>query len=396
MRIFGSDILPGLDLLSSIFNPEPAAPTKPNSLDDVFKIFGGGAPDPNYPVEDYSGVMHLDQGSQNSCGTTSLAMALNFLGGSNDYNTGMIDGEIRRMNSFGTAPSDLVKYAREHGFEAGMYNNSSIDELKQHLAEGHAVQVAIDDPYGEGGSGPFNTKDHYVLVTGFVKGADAKEYVKIRDPNGDDNPNAGRWTGDKTENGDYLMPVDVFQQKWGHTPDGYNNFMIAYAKGGTDLPPDRLDGVEHSIDIANVYWNTVNDFDRVIHPDNVGSFVHGVVGVVGGAPFIVPTAVGWAFSYLGDNLRDWAKGLPPGLRNIGMAAGDVLSIPGNFLTTIGSSMSEAADDFGGAFDKLLNGDIGGAFGSAVAGVGDVAGGVVDAVGGAISDGVKAVEDFFGF
>src|SRR5205085_883206 len=96
------------------------------------------------------------------------------------------------------------------GLSAGMYNNSTIDELKEHISEGHAVMVCLDDPYGTEGSQIFDTKDHYVIVTGFSY-HDGKEFVKIRDPNGPDNPNASTYGGD----GDYEMPIDDFKAKWG-------------------------------------------------------------------------------------------------------------------------------------------------------------------------------------
>jgi hypothetical protein len=224
-------------------------------------------------------VPHLDQGDENSCGTTGLTMILDYLLGRTDVNQADIDRAIRRVESFGTSPTDLAKYARSQGLESGMYNRSTIDNLKDQIRQGHAVQVAINDPYDTPQDGLLDFKDHYLIVTGFVT-KDGKEYVKVRDSNGDDNPNASRWS---TGNADYLIPLDIFEEKWGpDTDDGYDNFMIVYAPAGTELPPDRLDGVEHSVAIAQTYWNEANNTNRLFHPDDFGSLLHGAIGTVGG------------------------------------------------------------------------------------------------------------------
>src|SRR5262249_26304392 len=156
----------------------------------------------------------------------------------------------------------------------------TIAELQDHLRQGHAVQVSLDDPYDKGNHYPINVKDHYVIVTGFEMYM-GKEYVRLRDPNGADNGNAKKWPTSLPGRADYSMPLDIFLTKWGpNTDDGYNNFMVVYARPGTVLAPTRLDGLEHSIAIADGYWNLVNDADRLVHPDSVGSWLHGAAGTV--------------------------------------------------------------------------------------------------------------------
>ena len=130
--------------------------------------------------------------------------------------------------------------------------------------------VALDDPYSNGSAG--GPKDHYVIVTGIETDAAGNEFVKIRDPNGANNPNAGRLGG----GADYRMPKAEFLQKWGKTFDGYDNFMLVFGKPGENLPSDRLTGVEHSIHVAESYRVTANNIDRMFSPDDVPSFVRGL------------------------------------------------------------------------------------------------------------------------
>lgn len=300
------------------------------------------------PAGDWSGVPHFDQGSQSSCGTTSLRMVLQYLTGRSP-SQGEIDDAIRR-GDFGTAPADLKRYAQEQGVPAGMYNHSSIDEMKSHIAKGRAVMVSLDNPYSNGSDGGF--KDHYVIVTGFeVK--DGKEFVKIRDPNGDNNGNINRLGG----NADYSMPIEEFQQKWGaETEDGFKNFMMVYGRPGESLPADRLDGMETSIAMSSALMNTVNNFDRVISPENVGVFAHGLIGGIGAVGSLLPTGVGWGLNWLGNKLDKFSKGLPFPLSAVGIPVASVLRAGGVALAEIGAGFSNGADRLGGAFGSLFKGD----------------------------------------
>ncbi len=342
---------------------------------------------PFEPSEDWSMVPRLDQGSQNSCGTTSLAMMLTFLTGK-PFTTAEIDKQIRRLNSFGTAPADLKRFAEDQGIPCAMLNNSSISELKDQIAQGRGVMVSLDDPYSNGSDGGF--KDHYVCVTGFEM-KNGKEYVKIRDPNGDDNPNATKFGG----NGDYSMPIEEFEKKWGKTTDGYNNFMMVFGHPGEDLPADRLDGMEASVDMASAYWNLANNVDRIFSPDDVGSFAHGVIGGLGAAGTILPTAIGWGVNWLGTQVHDFAKKLPFPLSGVGIALATPFQAVGTAIADISAGFSNAGDRLGGAFESLFHGDFKG-FGTGLFNAGKevvkgVVNGVVDA-GKAVVNGAKDIAE----
>lgn len=333
-------------------------------------------------------------------------MMLTFLTG-RSYSTGDIDREIRRVDSFGTAPEDLKRYAESQGIPCGMYNNASIEEIKEHLRAGRGVMVALDAPYGRNSGG---VMDHYVNVTGIVS-VGGREFVRIRDPNGDDNPNATKYGG----NGDYLMPMDDFLKSWGgKTIDGYHNFMMVYGREGDDLPADRLDGAEHSVAIASSYWNLRNNLDRVFSPDGLGSFARGAIGTIGAGVMLLPTGVGWVVSSVGNGIRNLADSMPFGLKQTGIVLALPFQMIGRAWSRIMAGYSNAFDRIGQSVEHLLDGKIAKAAESAVAGVGEAAAGIVhgavDAgkaaveaakdVGGGIVDAAndagKAVGDFFGF
>src|SRR5215471_5663516 len=83
---------------------------------------------------------YFDQGSQNACGTTTLAEIMSYLGVPETKDD--IDSTIRQMNIY-TAPDDMIRYARDHGLEAEGYNNSSWDEVKAMLDAGHPVLAMV-------------------------------------------------------------------------------------------------------------------------------------------------------------------------------------------------------------------------------------------------------------
>lgn len=350
-----------------------------------FEPFGAGPTTaaPNGVALDFSGVPALDQGTQNSCGTTSLAMIFDFLG-RGDITQSAIDREIRRTNLWGTAPTDLVEFARANGLSAGMYNQSTLDEVRGHLAAGRPVMVALDDPYSNGSDG--GPKDHYVIVTGIETDAAGNEFVKIRDPNGANNPNAGRLGG----GADYRMPKDEFLKKWGKTFDGYDNFMLVFGKPGENLPSDRLTGVEHSIHVAESYRVTANNIDRMFSPDDVPSFVRGLAT---GIPSIIPglvSGVGWGVSFAGKKLTEISQNAPFVLKQLGLIGGGLVDGVGQFLTNIGAGVSGGIDQIGGGLEKLLHGDVKGFFEGIGGGLWKMGKGVVEGVYGftkSLADGV---------
>src|SRR5882672_2098048 len=72
----------------------------------------------------------VDQGDTLACGTSSLAMIMNYLGV--HVSRQDIDSEVRRVDQ-GAMPQPLIDYAREHGLEAEGYNHGSWDEIKSYI-----------------------------------------------------------------------------------------------------------------------------------------------------------------------------------------------------------------------------------------------------------------------
>jgi hypothetical protein len=342
----------------------------------------------------------IDQGSSSACGSSSLAMIMNYLGV--PVSRQDIDREIRRTDN-GLPPQALIDYAREHGLEAEFYNHGSWDELKSFIGRGIPVQAQINTE-ADGSK----THMHWVAVIGFRT-----------DPRTGEEQIGFRNSADKGQV-EWMSRAD-FEKRWSHPLDGvgYDNSFIAYAPGGTDLPPSRWDGVEGFTALNDGALNVANNWDRIVDPDNFGSFVHGVIGLPGGVVQTIGGAFGFGIQTAGDWL-DQKVGDVPVLgwfaRPIGKVLDGIGAGIGNFFGGIGDGIN----CIGGAFENLFNGNVGGFFsglynaGSKFVGgffgaVGSVAGGFVNAagsvvdtvgdgfkaVGGAISDGVSAVGDFLG-
>jgi hypothetical protein len=347
---------------------------------------------------DDSRMPPVDQGDTNSCGTSSLAMIMNYLGV--PVSRQDIDSEVRRVDQ-GAMPQPLIDYARANGLEAEGYNHGSWDEIKGYIERGIPVQALINvKADGDPSNG------HFVAVVGFrTDPKTGEEQIGFRNSADGGKVN---W-----------MSRAEFENKWTNHFAGFDKFFIAYAPGGTDLPKGRWDGIEALNAMGNGAWNVMNNFDRIFSPDNFGNFVHGLIGLPGGIVQTIGGAIGFGVQTFGQWL-DKKVGDVPVLgwfaRPVGQIIGGIGAGIGNFFGGIG----DAFNNVGGAFDKLFNGDVGGFFGGlwnagtsfiggVVGAVGSVAGGFVDAagsvvstvgdgveaVGNAISDGVSAVGDFIG-
>jgi predicted double-glycine peptidase len=146
----------------------------------------------------------LCQGRTNGCGTTSLAMLMNYLSPRKFFNRETIDSVIR-PNDMPTMPSEILKYLRQNGFRANSYNNSSEELLQGYLKQGIPVQVLIN-PIG-------SDELHYVNVV---------EYSAER----------GYTIADPASGKSHTYPKDLFLRKWNSptlygAPTGLNRFMIA-------------------------------------------------------------------------------------------------------------------------------------------------------------------------
>ena len=313
----------------------------------------------------------------NACGTTTLAEIMTYLGVPMTQDD--VDAVIRRMNTF-TAPDDMIEFARDHGLEAEGYNHGSWEEIKSMIDAGHPVQAMVngDDSVNvNGGPAKFSVDGlHYIAITGYgTDPATGEEFVVFHDPN--------RLTEQR-------MSVSDFEKMWGDVPGGYDNYFVAYGRGGSDLPPGRDDGIESTNGVLNGVTNVTNGLDRMFDPDSVGGFIHGIPELVGGAVQTVGCFVGGLFQLGGGWLNNAVDGIPV-LENIVQPFGDIFNGFGAVVGDIFNGFGEACDSIGGAFESLCEGD----FGGFVDGVGDAVGDVVGAVADAASDAVSAVGDAIG-
>jgi hypothetical protein len=321
---------------------------------------------------------------QNACGTTSLAMIMDYFNpgkAGNDHFT--IDKEIRRADLFST-PDNLARYAESHGFRASVKTEAGLGDIKGALDKGLPVQVVIDP---DGDRGDFVT--HFVVVEGYETDASGNiTELKISDPAG----------GDK-----YTLSADKFMERWSdlhysNVPSGMNRMMITYAPKD-NRPITGLDGVtRNASDIklpgnslfhdifsnstpARTLGNGISDIVSGAANWKLGTTLGGVVKTIGGA---VGTAfnIGGAYAQRGgDAAIKWA--------NDQWKNGGVLGKVGAVFGWAGGGIAKGV---GFAVQKVGNavGWVAGKAGNAVRWVGDKVGDGVKAVGNAVGSAAKAV------
>jgi len=316
----------------------------------------------------------------NSCGTTTLAEIMSYLGV--PMTQADVDKGIRRMNTF-TAPDDMIEFARDHGLEAEGYNHGSWEEVKSMIDAGHPVQAMVNGDSSvsvNGGSSKFSVDGlHYIAITGYgTDPATGEEYVIYHDPN---------------RNTEQRMSVSDFEKMWGDVPGGFDNYFVAYGPKGANLPPGRDDGIESTLGVLNGVTNVTNGLDRIFSPDCFGSWIHGFPQFVGGAVQTVGSFVGGLFQLGAGWLNHAVEGVPV-LENVVQPIGDLVNGVGAVIGDVFNGFGEACDSIGGAFESLFDGDVGGFAEGVGDAVGDVVGGAVDAVGDAANAVGDAVSDFF--
>lgn len=299
-----------------------------------FSLAGGQGTD--LLVEPYNQGQAIDPetgvtASQQSCGTTSLAMLMNHLkpGSADQW---AIDHEIRRSNkgSF-TSPTDIVDYADRHGFRAAMTNNASVEDLARMIDQGVPVQVLMEplESGGKGGPDPNDLGIHYTVVNGYTRGADGKvQDVIVSDPWGLH----------------YKMPVADFEKHWGDlrlkgVSTGLNRLMITMVpQEGTVQRPDGKAVPASSValptaEAADPLWPATTlagaamDVRNAVVAPTVGQVVGGIAsGLVKG----VGGAIGWGLgavglgdlggqvahgaTVMGDAIKEGAKAIEAGAK----------------------------------------------------------------------------------
>lgn len=142
---------------------DPAGELRPSS---------NAPPDP-FQVDLKVPIMRQDR---NACGTTSLAMIGEFFGRS--ISPQEIDRAIRTYG-LGTAPDNLLSFARDNGFRAEMKNEASIDDLTRMIDQGVPPMIMVEP------GDPNDMTLHYVVVSGYDRGPDGEvSRLKLTDPNG--------------------------------------------------------------------------------------------------------------------------------------------------------------------------------------------------------------------
>ncbi len=324
----------------------------------------------------------------NSCGTTTLAEIMSYLGV--PMTQADVDAVIRRMNTF-TAPNDMIDFARSHGLEAEGYNNGTFDQIKSMIDAGCPVQAMVDgndsvSVSDAGSSGNFSVSGlHYIAITGYgTDPATGEQYITYHDPNRSD--------------GEQQMSVSDFEKMWGNVhyggvATGFNNYFIAYGKPGSNLPPGNEDGIQGTQGLLDGITNVTNGLNRIYSPDSFGDFVHGLFELPSGIVQGLFSGIGGVVELGANWLHNEVKGIPV-LGNIVDPITDVVAGAGAALGDLADGVGKAGNDIGGAFGSLFSGDFGGfASGLGNAAV-DAGKGVVNAIGDAASAVGNAVSDFF--
>jgi hypothetical protein len=330
-----------------------------------------------------AGNMPYYQQQGNACGTTTLAEIMSYLGV--PMTQADVDNAIRRTNIF-TAPSDMIDFARSQGLSAEGYNNGTFDEIKSMIDAGYPVQAMVDGDSSvsvsdDGSAGNFSVSGlHYIAITGYgTDPATGEQYITYHDPNRPD--------------GEQRMSVSDFEKMWSGVPGGFNNYFIAYGPKGANLPAGNEDGIQGTMGALNGLTNVTNGFDRIVSPDNVGDFVHGLFELPSGIVQGIGSAIGAGLQLGGSWLKNAVNGIPV-VQNIVQPFGDVLNGVGAVFGDVFDGFGKAGNSLGEAFGSLAQGDLGGFVSGLGSAVGDAATGVGKAVGDAVSAVGNAVSDFF--
>ena len=317
----------------------------------------------------------------NSCGTTTLAEIMSYLGV--PMTQADVDNGIRRLNTF-TAPEDMINFARQHGLEAEGYNNGTWDQVKSMIDAGHPVQALVEGDDSVSvmngtSSGNFSVSGlHYIAITGYgTDPATGEQFVTYHDPN---------------RSVEQRMSVSDFEKMWSGVPGGFNDYFLAYGAPGSNLPPGNSDGIQGTLGTLSGVTNITNGIDRIFSPDSFGGVLHGVADVFGGVFQTIGCGIGGGLQIGAHWLNNAVDGIPV-LQNIVKPIGDLVNGVGAVLGDAFNGLGEACDSIGGAFEHLFNGDVGGFFDGLGNAASDVVGGAVSAVGDAVSAVGDAIGDF---
>ncbi len=298
----------------------------------------------------------FDGDARNACGTTSLASILDFWApGSPIAKHQVLDKAIRQADLF-TAPDELLRFARDNGYRAGIKTDASLDDIRRMLDQGVPVQVMVD-PDGDGG----DITLHYVAVTGYKTDASGRlTGLTITDPGGGEV---------------YEEDADHFTKRWSNlklqgVETGLNRMMMTYVPEG-DRPIKGLDGqVRRAADLelpgngflgsvfsdsqpARTLTRGISNAVNGAQNRNPVRMLGGAFQVLAGLPGLVGGAAGQYVQQGGDAAlawagRKWQVGGPAGKAAaiLGYAGGGIAKGIGWGLSKVGAAESWVVGQFG--------------------------------------------------
>ncbi|MCX6670115.1 MAG: C39 family peptidase [Methanothrix sp.] len=112
------------------------------------------------------GVPDVRQSTNYSCGAAAFQAVLNYWGGQ-DLREGVIMEKLNATFQWGTSPDEIVRVARDMGFEAEFKENLTLEDLEASIKAGVPVIVAGQAWRDEGTSWADDWEDgHYMVVIG--------------------------------------------------------------------------------------------------------------------------------------------------------------------------------------------------------------------------------------
>jgi predicted double-glycine peptidase len=172
------------------------------------------------------------QATAYTCGVAALESILGYYG--QDWREDKLAREVKAHPEEGTDYHEIVRFAREHGLEVDVFENMTLERLRESVEAGYPVVVAIqawgDHPekYAEGWD-----DGHYSIVIGLDR-----QRVYLMDPS-----TIGNYT---------YIPVDQFMERWhDYYLDGENRRinlihfgMVFRPKAGPAFQPSKLRPLE--------------------------------------------------------------------------------------------------------------------------------------------------------
>ena len=285
-------------------------------------------PDP-FQVDLKVPIMRQDR---NACGTTSLAMIGQYFG--QTISPQEIDRAIRTYG-LGTAPDNLLQFARDNGFRAEMKNEASIDDLTRMIDQGVPPMIMVEP------GDPNDMTLHYVVVSGYDRGPDGEvSRLKLTDPNGREREVTPQelmasWDSLRVRNistGDSRLMLTF-------VPEG--NQPIT-APDGTVRPASSIELPKSTLgaDLRNMPSRAVSDgladVANGINNRQLGDIFGGAVEAIGGA---------WGFAI--------SKIPIPGFRQLGGVIAHAFNFAAMPMRAVGNAVSGAVRAVGRFFRGLF-------------------------------------------